>query len=337
MKKIISSLLVLVMAFTMVACSRSTTTTDTSKDSSTTTDAIQAVGKDINNDSLKVALCVASMDANPVNWDEGIKKALGGYTNVEYQVFNANGNAETQSQQFTEIINSGFNAIIVNAVDAAALASASEKAEAAGIKVVDINNGPQSIHTASIVNNAYNTGVLCANNAAEKINGVEANCVAIGAPVALATVVKGAQGFEDTLKSFPNLKFLENQPGDFTTEKGNAIMRDLLTKYKNDIDVVFCQNDAMAIGAAQAIDAAGLTGKILVYGCDGLDVALEYIKDGKMTGTVYVNNVECGALAASIALYSLASGGDTSKLSATPTINLPAVVVDATNLSQYSK
>lgn len=291
--------------------------------------------RDVSKENLKIGFSAAQMDANPVYWVQGMEEAFSVYPNVEFNTFDAGGSVETQVQQIQEMINQDYDAILLHASDTAALASVSTQAEAAGIRVLSVNVGPQSPHSAGIYNDSYNCGVLCANDAAEKLSG--GKCVAIGPPVALSATVFGVSGFEDTLAKHEGFTFLEGQAGDWTTENGNEIMRNFLSKYNNDIQVVFCHNDQMAIGAAQAIDAAGLTGKILVYGCDGLPEALSYIAEGKMTGSVYVDNVTMGKSAAQTALYCIASGVDGSKFSQTPIISVAAIVIDKDTVENYMK
>lgn len=63
-------------------------------------------------------------------------------------------------------------------------------------------------------------------------------------------------------------------------------MTNFLTKYP-EIDAVFCHNDAMAEGAAEAAKAAGKD--IQIWGCDGETKMLEYIEQGLCTGTIYTD------------------------------------------------
>lgn len=333
MKKIISTILMLSMVFALVGCStRGESPAEPKEPVEAATGAVKEAVKTIGKDSIKIAFCVAAMDTNTKKWSEGIEEALSVYENVELKVFDAKSTAETQSQQITEIINQGFDAIIINAVDAAAIATVATQAEAAGINIVDLNFGPQSIHTASVVSPSYYTGVAAATDALGRIDSGKA--VAIVEPVALASLIKGKVGFEDTLKG-SGIEFLESQPGDFTTETGNNLARDLLTKYNNDIQVIFCQNDQMAIGAAQAIEAAGLTGDILVYGCDGSPEGIQYIKEGKVTGSVAVDNKAMAAQAATIALYSIATGVRGDLQEDTIHIAVPSKFVTSENVDDF--
>ena len=74
------------------------------------------------------------------------------------------------------------------------------------------------------------------------------------------------------------------QRGDWDQAKGQQIVQDALTQYGDDVEVVFCNNDAMALGALQAIQAAGRTvGKdIYLVGVDALTDAVQNIVDGKL-------------------------------------------------------
>lgn len=288
---------------------------------------------DITTENLKIGFAASSMDTNDMLWYEGVEEALADYSNIELSIFDAEGSAEKQTQQFEEMINQDYNAIIVNALDTAALSSVTTEAENAGIKVIHINIGPDSVHTGGVENGSYNVGVVAAKDALSKVDS--AKCVAIGPPVSMSAVVVGVVGFQDTIAENPDFEFLEEQAGDWTTENANEIARNLLTKYNNDIDVIFCHNDAMAMGAAQAVEAAGLTGEVLIYGADGLQEACAYIKDGMMTGSVYTDAKEEGVTAANLALEAIKSGVIGSELSETPIQMADMIVIDASNVDEY--
>lgn len=333
-KRIVSLLAALSLIFVMAGCGQRGEAQTPESGGSGGSSLGEAV--DIKEAKLKIAFSAAQMDSNPVNWVAGMEEAFSVYPNVTFNTFDAGGSPETQVQQFTEMINQDYDAIIVHTTDTAALASVTKQAEEAGIKVIHINVGPDTPHSGGVVNDSYNCGVLCAEDAAEKLQS-SGKCVAIGPPVALSASVFGVNGFEETLAKHKGMEFLEGQAGDWTTENANEIMRNFLSKYNNDIQAVFCHSDQMAMGAAQAIESAGLTGKILVYGCDGLQEALTYISEGKMTGSVYVDNVALGKTAAQLALYSIATGINGSQLANTPVIATPAIVIDKDSVKDYIK
>lgn len=79
------------------------------------------------------------------------------------------------------------------------------------------------------------------------------------------------------------------QRGDWDQAKGQQITQDALTQFGEQVEVVFCNNDAMALGALQAIQAAGRTinKDIYLVGVDALTDAVQNIVDGNFTGTVF--------------------------------------------------
>ena len=86
---------------------------------------------------------------------------------------------------------------------------------------------------------------------------------------------------------------LDDQVGNWDQAKGQEICANALAKFGNDIEVVFCNNDGMALGAAAALQAAGRTvGKdVYLLGVDALDECQEMVKNGTMTGTVLNDHI----------------------------------------------
>ena len=330
MKKMISIGLIAAMTLSLVACSGRGESTDSSTSGNDTIVA-DANTKVPGTDTIKIGLSVQAMDTNTTAWESGISAVISQYDNIEYQIFDAQASAETQTSQFEDMINQGYDAIIVNPVDSAALANVTEEAEAAGTNVIALSISPDAVCTAVVGSSMYNHGALVAEDAAERLNGT-GRAVCICAPVALQAMCPGDQGFMDKLEEYDGMEFLEAQPGDWTTETANTLMRDFLTKYDNDIDVVYCLNDQMAIGCAQAIEAAGLTGKILVYGDEGSDDGKQYVKDGKLTGTVDGDSPSIGMVAAEIAISCASTGASAANLSETPKIYLPFNMVSSDNV-----
>ncbi|MDO5026517.1 MAG: galactose ABC transporter substrate-binding protein [Tissierellia bacterium] len=85
------------------------------------------------------------------------------------------------------------------------------------------------------------------------------------------------------------------QVADWSTDKAKTAVDAWLAKDKDNIDVIFANNDGMASGAVSALKAIGFNsgdeGKYIpVYGVDALDLALDHIKAGEMAGTVKQNS-----------------------------------------------
>ncbi|NBI92773.1 LacI family transcriptional regulator [Lachnospiraceae bacterium] len=102
---------------------------------------------------------------------------------------------------------------------------------------------------------------------------------------------------------------LDLQRGDWDRNKGQEIAQNDLAKFGDDIEVIFCNNDDMAIGALQAIQAAGrkVNEDIYLVGVDALDAALNEVAAGNMTGTV-LNDAQGQAEGAVAAMEELLGG-----------------------------
>ena len=84
-----------------------------------------------------------------------------------------------------------------------------------------------------------------------------------------------------------------------------------LAQFGNQVEVVFCNNDDMAIGALQSIQAAGrkVNEDIYLVGVDALDAALNEVSNGNMTGTVL--NDAVGQATAAVEQMEALLGGKT--------------------------
>jgi simple sugar transport system substrate-binding protein len=120
----------------------------------------------------------------------------------------------------------------------------------------------------------------------------DVNIVELQGTVGSAPAIDRKKGFEEVLKSHPNLKITRSQTGDFTRAKGKEVMEAFLKADKN-IQVLFAHNDDMAIGAIQAIEEAGLKpGKdITIVSIDAVKGAFEAMMAGKLNCSV-----ECSPL-----------------------------------------
>jgi galactofuranose transport system substrate-binding protein len=116
------------------------------------------------------------------------------------------------------------------------------------------------------------------------------NIVQLEGTTGSAAAVDRTAGFAAVVKQHANWKISRSQTGNFTTSEGKAVMEAFLKADKN-IQVLFAQNDGMALGAIQAIKEAGLKpGKdIIIVGVDGVKGAFEAIVAGEMNCTVECN------------------------------------------------
>ena len=118
----------------------------------------------------------------------------------------------------------------------------------------------------------------------------DVNIVELQGTVGSAPAIERKKGFEEGIKADPRFKITRSQTGDFNRAKGKEVMEAFL-KADPSINVLYAHNDDMAIGAIQAIEAAGKKpGKdIIVIGVDAVKGAFEAMMAGKMNVTVECN------------------------------------------------
>jgi len=115
----------------------------------------------------------------------------------------------------------------------------------------------------------------------------EVNVVIMEGTTGAGAQVGRTEGNLAAMAAYPNLKLAAQQSGNFTRAEGQALMESWL-KSIDKIDVLIAQNDDMALGAIDAIKAAGkVPGKdIIIVGCDSVKAAFDAIVAGEMNCTV---------------------------------------------------
>ena len=95
------------------------------------------------------------------------------------------------------------------------------------------------------------------------------------------------KGVHDVLDTKPELyRFIAQQTARFSRDQGLSVTENLLTGLAEPPQVIVAANDDSALGAAQAVKARGLGGKIAVFGYDGSTDALLAVKKGDLAATV---------------------------------------------------
>ncbi len=183
------------------------------------------------------------------------------------------------------------DAIIVTPNDSIAFIPAFQKAEKAGIPIIDLDVrlDAEAAKKAGLKFNYvgvdnFNGGYLEAKNLAEAIGGKGNVAILEGIP----GVDNGEQRKGGALKAFaeyPDIKIVASQTANWETEQALNVTTNILTANPN-IKAIFAANDNMAIGAVTAVENAGIAGKVLVSGYDGIPLAIEYVKQGKMQNTI---------------------------------------------------
>ncbi|MBQ8877089.1 MAG: ABC transporter substrate-binding protein [Lachnospiraceae bacterium] len=123
----------------------------------------------------------------------------------------------------------------------------------------------------------------------EKIASEEIHIVNIQGTIGASSQIGRTKGLADAVKA-NGWNLLAEVSGDYTQAKGREVMESFLKQYDN-INVVYCENDNEALGAIEAIEAAGKTvgsditgGEIMIISFDGVnESAINYVLEGKIT------------------------------------------------------
>ena len=113
------------------------------------------------------------------------------------------------------------------------------------------------------------------------------------------------RGFRDAVAKAPGITIIASQPANWERDQGFNVFQNMLQAHR-DIDTVFAASDLMALGAIEAIAAAGRTGKIRVVGFDALDDAKKAVEAGTMAATVAQFPYDMGKAAVESAVKILA-------------------------------
>lgn len=337
MKKIMAVITAAALALGLTACGGSAPTSREETPAQTTAGAAAATGeaakpasnkvkKDPYTQDIKLAYIAHDLSTpNNQAWLEGIQRECASWKNITVQAFNGESSAETQVQIMADVINQKYDGIILQCSDGTALAPSVEQAEKAGIPVITLNLDAYTTHSALVMAVDYDAGRMAAEEIAKEINET-GNVVIIQGVAGLARTDNLEKGFRDTIANYPNIKVVDAQSASFEKETAITVMNSFLQKY-SDIKGVFCINDAMAEGAALAVQSAGRKGEMVIWGADGESDALAMIESGDMTGTIYTNSWDEGSTAAKIALLMIGSEYDSSVLTSTPQVVMEPIVV----------
>jgi ABC-type sugar transport system substrate-binding protein len=178
-------------------------------------------------------------------------------------------------------------------------------------------------------NNHYQSGYAVGQYAAEKLGGKGDILLVWGLPSYWSTSRKN--GFLEAISGYPDMKIIGEQRGDYVRDKGMQAAENLL-QANPDVDLIYGENEEMALGAVQAVEGRGLklwdgNEGIMVIGADGLKSGYESIRQGKLTATVDVNAVDNGReLIKSVFMHQVL-GYSIDKVQ-----NIPAWIVDKDNV-----
>lgn len=329
------------MAFSLAGCSSNTTettaadttaaetTTEAAADATTAaadaaTTAAEAVGTTDLSDK-KVGISIYKFDDNFMTlYRTELQRYLTedlGFSAENIVIQDGKGDQAEQTNQIQNFITQGYDVLILNLVQASSAPEITDLCNEAGIPVVYINREPdaeeeerwasEGIKATYVGCDARQSGTFQGEEILETatkgdINGDgKVSYIMIqGDPENVDAQYRTEFSVKALTDAGMEVEELLMQRGDWDQAKAQQIAQDALNQYGDQIEVIFCNNDAMALGALQSIEAAGRTVNEDIYlvGVDALTEAVQNVIDGKQTGTVFNNHFAQAKEASDIAV-----------------------------------
>jgi len=210
---------------------------------------------------------------------------------------------EKQMQIVENMIQTGIQALVITPSGSREIVSALVKAKNAKVPIVIVDTrvdakaaADAGVKTETFVGSDNYAGGKLAGDYLVKVTGGKAHVGILEGIPGHETGDSRLRGFRDAVKDAAGVTIVASQPANWERDQGFNVFQNMLQAHP-DIDSVFACSDLMALGAIEAIRAAGKTGAIRVIGFDALDDAKKAIAAGTMEASVAQFTGEMGRLA----------------------------------------
>lgn len=203
----------------------------------------------------------------------------------EATIFDSQNDPAKEAAHFENIVASGYRAVLFNATDADGSVANVMRARQADIPVftMDREINSQDAAVSQVLSDNYAGAVSLGQYFVEQL-GEQGRYVELLGIVTDNNTWNRSKGFHSVVDRFPELKMVAQQSAEFDRSRALEVMESIL-QAQPEIDAVFCGNDAMALGAYQALLAAGRADKVKVFGFDGSDDAVKAVAEGRVAAT----------------------------------------------------
>lgn len=254
-----------------------------------------------------IGVSMANSDTFLTVLRKGIEKSAG-EANQPVQIEIAEDDVQKQLSQIQNFIASKVDAIIVNAVDTSATAPMTKLANDAGIPIVYVNRQPIDVDAlgpkgAFVASNEVDSGTLETKEVCRLLGG-KGDILVMQGDLANQAAVQRTKDIHDVIATpeCSGMKILDEQTAVWDPVKAQDLMTNWIAAGHKPAAVI-ANNDNMAIGAINAMKAAGWDMKdVVVGGIDATQEALAYMKQGDLDVTVFQDAFGQGAGAVDAAM-----------------------------------
>ncbi|RJQ09455.1 MAG: sugar ABC transporter substrate-binding protein [Bacillota bacterium] len=207
---------------------------------------------------------------------------------VTVELYDAGGYefSEKQISQIEDAITRGVDAIVITACNREALKPVIDTAMANGIPVVNDDVLVNTETTIEISEDSFHVGQAVADFVARKINGT-GGVVMLKGPAGADLFMKRADGAHAEFARYPGIRVLAEQWHPSNIVEARRVMEDFIQAHGRNIKGVYACGTVSAMGAAEALKAAGFQpGEVIIASIDLHDEGIKYMEDGWITGLV---------------------------------------------------
>ena len=337
MKKFLATLASTLMAVSLIGCGQSTSAGTpapaATADSGSTTTETTTASSDGDLSTKKVGVCIYQFSDNFMTlFRNELENYLveKGFSKDNITIADGANDQATQTNQIDNFISDKYDVLIINPVQSSTAATITDKVNGAGIPLVYINREPDEAEEKRWADNNWDVtyvgcdarqsgtmqGEIIADLGLDAVdfnkNGKIDYVMVEGDPENVDAQYRTEFSVKALTDAGLEVNMLDDQVGMWQREEGQRLVANMLGQHGNDIEVVFCNNDAMALGALEAIKSAGRTVGTDIYlvGVDALDEACEAVLAGTMTGTVFNDHIAQSHSAADAAVNYLTGAGN---------------------------
>ena len=238
-------------------------------------------------ESLVIGVSQCSDDEWRAQMNKEIRREALFYPGVRIEIKTARDDNERQVQDIESFIRQKVDALVVSPNEADAVTPVIEKAYDAGIPVILVDRKIHSDkYTAYVGADNYEIGKRAGTYIVNRLHG-KGNVVEITGLKGSTSAVERHRGFVDALASSPDVKVVASADAGFFQDMAENVLDTILTGCK-EIDLVFAQNDRMAIGAYRSALKRGREKDMLFVGIDavsGEGYGVESVAKGELDAT----------------------------------------------------
>ncbi|WP_180898878.1 substrate-binding domain-containing protein [Martelella soudanensis] len=266
--------------------------------------SVALAGPSLADEVKKIGLAVPNLQADFFNQIKLGVEGYGAEKGIEVIVVDAKNDTATQVSQVQDLMTQGIDAFIYIPAGAAAAAVPTRLARAEGIPVINVDRTPEgapgdTFIAGESIESAYQ---VCAHIIG--LAGGEGKMAMIHGQKGTTPEVDRTKGCMRAIEENPGVELVTEQWSQmWSPDEGFSIAQNMLQAHP-DIKLIFGQADGLAMGAAKAVDVAGLDDQVIIGGYDGDVAALEYLAkcDGPFVVTATQSTQLMGRLAVDSAI-----------------------------------